>query len=79
MYAQSCTCIYIQVDCIFYKITFKFFYDFFQKLITSYNFSEFMAACMRATCGVAESKFKKRRKSLSLDSIVENLSSETNP
>uniref|UniRef100_A0A8W8LRS6 Uncharacterized protein n=1 Tax=Magallana gigas TaxID=29159 RepID=A0A8W8LRS6_MAGGI len=40
---------------------------------------ELMAACMRATYGISETKFRKSRKSLSLDSIAKNLSGETNP
>uniref|UniRef100_A0A8W8NJX8 Uncharacterized protein n=1 Tax=Magallana gigas TaxID=29159 RepID=A0A8W8NJX8_MAGGI len=40
---------------------------------------ELMAACMRATYGVSETKFRKSRKSMSLDSIAKNLSGETNP
>eukprot|EP00105_Crassostrea_gigas_P025893 XP_011446631.2 PREDICTED: uncharacterized protein LOC105341690 [Crassostrea gigas] len=40
---------------------------------------ELMAACMRATYGVTETKFRKSRKSISLDSIAKNLSGETNP
>lgn len=40
---------------------------------------ELMAACMRATYGVSETKFRKSRKSIFLDSIAKNLSGETNP
>lgn len=54
-------------------------HSIFEILITRYNFSELMAACMRATYGVSETKFRKSRKSISLDSIAKNLSGETNP
>jgi hypothetical protein len=56
-------------------------HSIFEILITRYryNFSELMAACMRATYGVSETKFRKSRKSMSLDSIAKNLSGETNP
>ncbi len=56
-------------------------HSIFEILITRYryNFSELMAACMRATYGVSETKFRKSRKSMSLDTIAKNLSGETNP